>query len=170
MVEERAWSLAGPGDWIFNEKLVPIDQVAGITRGEPTDDTRLSWVVVAVKQSPDPLDELSPLAERLERKVSQVRRRAQGAKGIILVRSWLGRTGALGNGAAQPTFEKIRSKILAVHADLAGVLVIERGHDQKARPFFGGVWIEGRDGEPLREFFDRLRLDEHRRDVLDDWD
>ena len=169
-VEEKAWSFVGPGDSIVNQKLVPRAQIAGISRGEPTDDVRLSWAVVTVRQKSDPLDELAELAVKLEKKVSQVRRRADGAKGIMLVKSSIARSGALGKPDALPILVDIRSRVLARHSDLAGVLVVERAHDEEGRPFFGGVWIEGRDGAPLKDLFDRLRRREGERDVLQDWD
>lgn len=168
--EKTAWSLAGPGDWIVNQKLVPRAQVPGIPRGLPTTDIRLSWVVVTVKRRSNPIEEVTNLAEKVQRKVSQVRRRAVGAKGIILVKSWIGRSGALGKSEALPVLEEIRSKVLVPRSDLAGVLLIERGHDHDSRPFFGGVWLEGRDGAALDDFFDRLQRREAERNVLDDWD
>ena len=99
-----------------------------------------------------------------------MRRRAEGAKGIILVKSWLGRSGALGKSESVPILNDINSRVLVSHSDLAGVLVVESGHDKEARPFFGGIWLEGRDGAPLRDLFDRLRRDELGRTVLEDWD
>jgi len=167
--QEKAWSLAGPGDWIVNQKLVPREQVAGISRGEPTTDVRLSWAIVTVKQTTDRIQELATLADKVDRKVSQVRRRAVGAKGIILVNSWIGRSGALGKPEALPILNDIRSKVLVPRSDIAGILLVERGHDEDSRPFFGGVWLEGRDGAPLQDLFDRLRRREAERSVLDDW-
>lgn len=168
--EEKAWSLAGPGDWLVNKKLVPRAEVAGISRGQPTTDVRLSWAIATVKQKGDPIQELATLAEKVSRKVSQVRNRAVGAKGIILVKSWIGRSGALGKEEVMPILEEIRAKVLVARSDLAGVFLVERGHDEGSRPFFGGAWLEGRDGTPLREFFERLRRRESESRVLDDWE
>lgn len=168
-VETLAKSLARPGDWVVNHGFVPRAQVAGIPRGEPRDHIRLSWVVVTIKNKPDPMDELSELARKVDNKVSQVRRRAERAKGIILVKSWLGRSGGLGKPGAIRVLNDIKSRVLLGHSDLAGVLVIERAHDQEDRPYFGGVWLEGRDGAPLAELFERLRQNESARGVLDDW-
>jgi hypothetical protein len=131
---------------------------------------RGSWAIAAVKTKEDPIGELVELASRVERKVSQVRRRAEGAKGIILVKSWLARSGALGQPESVPILENIRSRVLASHSDLAGVLVVQRAHDEDDRPYFGGVWVEGRDGAPLQDILDRLRVRESEMSVLDDWD
>jgi hypothetical protein len=169
-VKEKAFSLGGPGDWIVNQGFVRRSQVAGLARGEPAERLQLSWAVVTVKKTVDPTEELASLAEKVEKKVSQVRRRAEGAKGIILVKSWLGRSGALGKPASLPILEDIKTKVLLSHSDLAGVLLVESGHDQDHRPFYGGIWIEGRDGAPLLDLFARLRQGELDRTVLEDWD
>ncbi len=154
----------------MNQGFVLRAQVAGLARGEPTERLQLSWAVVTVKRTASPTEELATLAEKVEKKVSQVRRRAEGAKGIILVKSWLGRTGALGKPASLSIVEDIKSRVLLAHSDLAGVLVVESGHDEDDRPFYGGIWIEGREGAPLLELFARLRQGELDRRVLEDWE
>lgn len=163
-----AMSLGKPGAWIVAPGLTKRSNLAKIQRGGKPEIASLGWFVVNAKER-DTVEAMKRIADAIESKVSQVRRRSENALGLMVAITDFARLASHFKSAALPLVSALRSKVLATHDGLAGILILDHVPDRERTPYIGGLFLSGREGSHLDGLHAALALRESRRRVIDDW-
>lgn len=166
--KEVAFGLARRPSWIVAPGQAGRLEVREIPRGAAPKVIHDGWLVVNYKE-PDPVERMRRIVEAVESKVSQVRRKADSALGLMAVITDFASLAARRRREALPLVEALRKKILGAHEGLAGIFLVERGMHKESGPFIGGLFIEGREGAHLGSFHTAIARREAGRRVIDDW-
>ena len=89
------------------------------------------------------------IAEAVEGKLGQVRRRADAALGLMVVITDFARLAARFKKQAVPLVEASRGKVLGSHEGLAGVMLVDHALHKERGPFVGGLFLVGGEGTHL---------------------
>ncbi len=167
-VKEMAFSLAGPGAWVIAPGMMKRRDVRGVSRGEAAEVTHIGWFVINHTE-PDDLAAMKRIVDSVEAKISQVRRREDDARGLMVVITKFAVPAARARNETLPLVEALRGKVLGAHEGLAGVMLVKHALGKERGPFIGGAFVEGPEGGHLEGLWSTMARRESCRRVIDDW-